>query len=42
MDSRVKCSFCGRKFEEKVAERHIPFCEAKSKQLPKGPVKKKR
>ena len=42
MDTRVKCNFCGRKFEEATAKRHIPFCETKSKQMPKVPVKKKR
>ena len=26
------CKFCGRKFAEKAAERHIPFCEKKAKE----------
>lgn len=26
MDTRIKCNFCGRKFEEAAAKRHIPFC----------------
>ena len=26
MDTRVQCQYCGRKFEELVAQRHIPFC----------------
>ena len=30
--SLVPCSFCGRKFNEKAAERHISFCEKKSKE----------
>ena len=42
MDTRIQCNFCGRKFEEAAAKRHIPFCETKSKQMPKGPVKKKK
>ena len=29
--SLVPCQFCGRKFNEKAAERHIPFCESKTK-----------
>ena len=42
MDTRVKCDFCGRKFEETAAKRHIPFCETKSKQMPKMAPKKKK
>jgi hypothetical protein len=30
-DDRVLCQFCGRKFAEKTAERHIPHCESKYK-----------
>lgn len=30
-DDRVLCEFCGRKFAEKTAERHIPHCESKYK-----------
>ena len=30
-DDRVQCEFCGRKFAEKTAERHIPHCESKYK-----------
>lgn len=49
MDDRVQCEFCGRKFAEKTAERHIPHCETKYKaQLMKngpprasGPAKKR-
>ena len=41
-DNRVPCKFCGRKFEENTAKRHIPFCEKKSKQMPKAPIKKKK
>ena len=42
MDDRVQCKFCGRKFEENVAKRHITFCESKSKQIPKNPMKKRK
>lgn len=31
----VPCNYCGRKFNEKAAAKHIPFCETKSKQIPK-------
>lgn len=27
----VLCNSCGRKFNEKAADKHIPFCEKKSK-----------
>ena len=30
-DVLVGCKFCGRKFSEEAAKRHIPFCERKSK-----------
>ena len=30
--SLKKCKFCNRKFNEKAAERHIPFCEKKFKE----------
>ena len=49
-DDRVQCEYCGRKFAEKTAERHIPHCETKYKaQLMKngpppragGPAKKR-
>ena len=30
--SLIQCSFWGRRFNEKAAERHIPFCEKKSKE----------
>lgn len=28
-DDRVQCKFCGRKFNEQAAERHIPHCKNK-------------
>lgn len=30
-DDRVACNFCGRKFNEHAADRHIPVCEQKHK-----------
>jgi len=30
-DDRVPCKFCGRKFNDVAAERHIPYCEQKHK-----------
>lgn len=27
----IQCNSCGRKFNEKAAEKHISFCEKKSK-----------
>lgn len=30
----TQCSFCGRKFNEDAAKRHIPICERKAKQIP--------
>jgi len=32
-DDRVECKFCGRKFNETAAERHIPVCEKKNKEM---------
>ena len=26
-ESRIQCKFCGRKFNETAAARHIKFCE---------------
>jgi len=31
-DDRVPCHHCGRKFADKAAERHIPYCEKKAKE----------
>ena len=31
-DTRVPCEYCGRKFAEITAERHIPHCERKYKE----------
>jgi hypothetical protein len=30
-DDRVECQFCGRKFNDTAAQRHIPSCEQKTK-----------
>lgn len=30
-DDRIQCKFCNRKFNENAAERHITFCEMKTK-----------
>ena len=30
--SLIPCSFCGRKFNDKAAAKHIPFCESKFKE----------
>ena len=30
-DDLVPCNYCGRKFREEAAERHIPLCERKFK-----------
>lgn len=32
-DDRVECKWCNRKFNDKAAERHIPVCEKKYKEL---------
>ena len=39
----VPCNFCGRKFNEKAAQKHIPFCENKQKldKLKQQPGKKR-
>ena len=31
MDDRIQCKWCGRKFNETAANRHIPLCESKYK-----------
>eukprot|EP00435_Cladocopium_sp_Y103_P011761 s1028_g3.t1 len=31
LDPRVACPFCGRKFGEEQAKRHMPFCEQQAK-----------
>jgi len=40
-DGLVPCHHCGRRFNDKAAERHIPFCQSKQKieALKKGPPK---
>ncbi|KAL3310221.1 zinc finger, C2HC-type containing 1B [Cichlidogyrus casuarinus] len=35
--SFVQCDYCGRRFNEKAAERHIPFCKEKQMRLPSKP-----
>jgi hypothetical protein len=32
-DDRVECKWCNRKFNDHAAERHIPVCEKKYKEL---------
>lgn len=32
-DNRVLCPFCMKKFAVATAERHVPLCEAKQKDL---------
>lgn len=31
-DDRVECKWCGRKFNDTAAERHMPVCEKKYKE----------
>jgi hypothetical protein len=33
LDDRVECKWCNRKFNEVAAERHIPVCERKYKEM---------
>ena len=44
LDDRIPCQFCGRKFNEKAHERHVPHCESKHKAnlMKAGPPKAKR
>ena len=32
LDDRTPCPYCGRKFNDVAAQRHIPFCKNKSKE----------
>jgi hypothetical protein len=32
-DDRTECRHCGRKFNEQAAERHIPLCEKKAREM---------
>mmetsp|Transcript_14264 Transcript_14264/g.13836 ORF Transcript_14264/g.13836 Transcript_14264/m.13836 type:complete len:81 (+) Transcript_14264:1038-1280(+) len=32
-DDRVQCQYCGRKFNETAAQRHIPHCKNKTKDI---------
>lgn len=40
--SLIQCEYCSRRFNEKAAERHIPFCREKSQRdnISRGPAKK--
>ena len=29
----IQCSFCGRRFNDQAAPRHIAFCEQQSKKI---------
>jgi len=31
----VQCEYCGRRFNETAAQRHIPFCKEQHERLPK-------
>jgi len=31
----VQCEYCGRRFNETAARRHIPFCKEQHERLPK-------
>jgi endogenous inhibitor of DNA gyrase (YacG/DUF329 family) len=33
MDTRVPCKYCGRRFNQEAAERHIPHCANKAKMI---------
>lgn len=36
------CQYCGRKFNENAALKHIPFCQKKSKEMSKNAFGKRR
>ncbi|CAL8104699.1 unnamed protein product [Calicophoron daubneyi] len=38
--SLIQCEFCGRRFSEQAAERHIKFCEEKHLRTPGAPAKR--
>jgi hypothetical protein len=33
LDDRTECKWCNRKFNEQAADRHIPLCEKKYKEM---------
>ena len=35
MDTRIQCPTCGRKLNEEAANRHMPICANKAKQMAK-------
>lgn len=41
-DNLVPCNYCGRKFNETAAQRHIPVCANKAKQVNRAPVARKK
>jgi endogenous inhibitor of DNA gyrase (YacG/DUF329 family) len=36
------CPYCGRKFNNNAAEKHVPFCQRKSKEMSKNAFGKKK
>ena len=32
----VQCDYCGRRFNESAAQRHIPWCKEKQDRIPKN------
>ena len=42
-DDRTPCPYCGRKFNDTAAQRHIPHCQKKAKdmQMRMGPSRRR-